>query len=196
MRLVEPDAWTTTPWRNGGGITHEIAREGPPDAFAWRVSVAEVAHSGPFSHFHGVDRYISLVEGDGFALRGPHSWQRTSLIRVGELHRFSGDDATDCHLLGGPVRDFNLMVDRNLFESSCVYAECDPGPNLFRAAGGLLLVFVLDGVAQVDDGGWVSRHSLIISDVDLHLSPTMPTDLLVARLVQRDVPNPGPSQVG
>ena len=185
MRLIEPDAWIAAPWRNGGGVTHEIAREGPPDRFAWRVSVAEVAHSGPFSLFPGVDRVIALVEGDGFSLRGPLPWQRATLIRAGELYAFSGDEPTDCQLLGGPVRDFNLMVDRDRLAVTCELVGCDVSPILLPADGALLLVFVLDGGAAVHDLGWAGRHSLIVSAVDLHLSPTLPTDLLVARLSPR-----------
>ena len=54
-------ALPATPWKNGGGTTQEIA--GWPagaglDAFGWRVSIACIAASGPFSVFAGIDRSI------------------------------------------------------------------------------------------------------------------------------------------
>lgn len=36
--------------------------------FVWRVSVADVAHGGPFSAFEGVERIITVVGGPDMAL--------------------------------------------------------------------------------------------------------------------------------
>src|SRR5665647_2813187 len=53
------------PWRNGGGVTREVVASGgsDPQDFDWRISIADVSQSGPFSAFPGVDRVITLVEG-------------------------------------------------------------------------------------------------------------------------------------
>ena len=54
------------PWKNGGGVTREIAAWPPGsgfDDFAWRVSMAEVREDGPFSNFAGVDRILTVLEG-------------------------------------------------------------------------------------------------------------------------------------
>src|SRR5690349_4472098 len=59
------------PWRNGQGLTTELAHGGPPDDFRWRVSLADVGRSGDFSLFPGIDRTIVLVEGDGMVLHLP-----------------------------------------------------------------------------------------------------------------------------
>ncbi|MFN9927385.1 MAG: HutD family protein, partial [Phenylobacterium sp.] len=50
------------PWKNGGGITRELAVWPPGasfDDFVWRVSMAEVHQDGPFSSFPGVDRILT-----------------------------------------------------------------------------------------------------------------------------------------
>ena len=48
-----------TPWKNGGGLTREVAAF-PANAsmadFDWRISIADVAAAGPFSRFENVDR--------------------------------------------------------------------------------------------------------------------------------------------
>ena len=72
-----PDDYRTMPWKNGAGSTTELVIE-PPGAtlaggFHWRVSMATVAESGPFSSFPGYDRTLLLLEGQGLELEhGPH----------------------------------------------------------------------------------------------------------------------------
>ncbi|MGW4780593.1 HutD/Ves family protein [Streptomyces filamentosus] len=112
-RLFRAQDRTATSWRNGGGVTREVAA-GPAgaglDDFAWRVSLADVAAGGPFSSFPGVDRVITVVEGPGMELTvdgTPHT--------VAEPYApfpFSGDAVTECRLLGGPLVDFNVMTRR------------------------------------------------------------------------------------
>jgi len=61
---------TPVPWRNGGGVTREVVSAGGsgPLSFEWRISIAEVSHAGPFSTFPGVDRIITVIEGEGMDL--------------------------------------------------------------------------------------------------------------------------------
>ena len=96
--------------------TRSGSRFGLGGAFAWRLSIAEVETDGDFSAFPGFARTIMLLEGKGmilgFAGRGaPVAPVR--LERPWRPHRFSGDWSTNCRLIDGGVRDFNLMVDRN-----------------------------------------------------------------------------------
>src|SRR5450830_1793080 len=69
--LIPFASLTPSPWKNGGGSTTEIAVE-PPGAtlhsFEWRLSLASIAHDGPFSHFPGVDRSLALLDGPGLML--------------------------------------------------------------------------------------------------------------------------------
>jgi len=54
MKLIPADAMRRMPWKNGGGVTTEIAiaPEGATlDNFDWRVSTAQVDAAGPFSRF-------------------------------------------------------------------------------------------------------------------------------------------------
>ncbi len=68
MRVVHlaAAARRAVPWKNGGGVTEEIAVY-PSDAgfddFAWRISMARVGQGGPFSRFPGVDRTLAVLEG-------------------------------------------------------------------------------------------------------------------------------------
>ena len=47
---IPATSYRAMPWKNGQGITHEIAREpAAGDSFLWRLSIAEVAADGDFS---------------------------------------------------------------------------------------------------------------------------------------------------
>lgn len=102
-----------TPWKNGGGVTREIAIGGaaePGGGWGWRVSLAEVAQDGPFSPFPDTDRVIAVIDGAGMDLVRPDG----SAIAL-EPYRavgFAGEEPLSGRLRGGPVRDLNAMVRR------------------------------------------------------------------------------------
>jgi environmental stress-induced protein Ves len=109
MRIVTVDALPPTPWKNGGGITRDIARAEDAAGLLWLLSLADVAAAGPFSHFPGLARILTVVSGEGLVLCG---------VPAGELRvaperpvAFSGEAAVDCLLPAGPVRAFNLIYD-------------------------------------------------------------------------------------
>jgi len=113
--LLGPADYRVMPWKNGGGSTTELLIH-PPGAtleggFLWRLSTAEVAVSGPFSPFPGVDRTLMLLAGGGLELdHGGHGLQR--LERPLEPVSFPGEWPTFGRLQDGPCRDFNVMTAR------------------------------------------------------------------------------------
>lgn len=108
MRIIPPDQFLTQPWKNGGGVTHEIARAEEDGALLWRLSIAEVATDGPFSAFPGLTRILTVIEGAGLHLDTPDT--RLDALPLKPV-RFSGDLPIDSQLIDGPVRDFNLIWD-------------------------------------------------------------------------------------
>ncbi|MBT2440102.1 HutD family protein [Streptomyces sp. ISL-36] len=133
-RILRAEERTPAPWKNGGGVTSEVAAhpEGAAlDDFAWRVSVADVAHGGPFSAFEGVERIITVVEGPGMALTV--DGVSHVMDAAYEPFSFSGDAATGCELLDGPIVDFNVMVRRSRmkahvrFERAATSVRASPG---------------------------------------------------------------------
>lgn len=108
-----------TPWKNGGGHTRTLACWPPGadmDNFDWRVSVASVAASGPFSVFVGVERQIMLLDGAGVHLRAQDRSLDVRLDRRWQPLAFAGEAAVDGILLDGAVTDFNLMLRRGRWE--------------------------------------------------------------------------------
>ncbi len=113
FELLTSADYVEVPWRNGRGVTSEVAREPRTgDEFDWRVSMASIVENGPFSNFAGCNRVIVALDGEGFSLVHKEL-ERSALLGSLEPYEFSGDWTTDCQLRGGPVRDFNVITARN-----------------------------------------------------------------------------------
>ncbi len=96
------------PWRNGGGMTRELLRWPDTENWLWRISVAEVASDGAFSHFEGVQRWLAILRGTGVRLTMvDHSIEMT---QFSDVLAFDGGTPVQCNLLQGPVQDLNLML--------------------------------------------------------------------------------------
>lgn len=83
-----------TPWRNGGGMTRELAAWPTQDAWRWRMSVAEVTASGPFSRFEGITRWFAVLKGDGVVLN-VHTPSDSADATAAE-HRLTATDPALC----------------------------------------------------------------------------------------------------
>jgi environmental stress-induced protein Ves len=137
---------TPVPWRNGGGVTREVASGGGtgPQDFDWRVSIAEVGEAGPFSTFPGVDRIITVLDGEGMDLvidgvehvLGPH-----------EPLSFDGASRTECSRLRGPVRDLNVMTRRDRLTASVAIRDLSETRPI--AIEGSQVLVLLTGAAVV-----------------------------------------------
>jgi environmental stress-induced protein Ves len=139
------------PWKNGGGSTTELLVEPPSGSLAsgfhWRVSMAPLESSGPFSSFPGLDRTLLLLEGGGLRVdHGPRG--SATLARPLEACTFPGEWATTGQLLAGPCRDFNVMSDRTKVRHEVYVLR--PGPVLTPLpAGPVVLVFCASGQASI-----------------------------------------------
>ncbi|MCX6106844.1 MAG: HutD family protein [Proteobacteria bacterium] len=107
--------YLSMPWKNGGGRTKQLAifpqSASFADPFLWRLSLAEISLSGPFSTFPGYDRH--LVQVSGGPLRLDHGESGARDLGLEQPYCFSGDLSTSCILQNGPAQDVNLMVRRD-----------------------------------------------------------------------------------
>ena len=111
-------------WRNGAGLTREIARlpEAGPlttdtsrsgDSWAWRVSIADVTSAGDFSLFPEMERVLTVIEGDQIVLKGD-DWEKS--LEKYQPHRFSGEIAVQGILPKGNIRDLNVITRTGSFK--------------------------------------------------------------------------------
>lgn len=114
MRILRAAQRKASPWKNGGGVTWEVAAsraDAPLDDFEWRISIAEVASAGPFSSFPGIDRVLTVIEGRGLSLTVEGLGEAT-LGASSAPYAFPGDAACTASLGDGPIRDLNVMTRR------------------------------------------------------------------------------------
>lgn len=117
MQVLPGSGYRRVPWRNGAGETAEIVlhpADATADAFDWRVSMAPVVADGPFSRFPGIDRILTVIEGDGLAL----AIDGAPPVTLGrEPFAFSGDLPCEARLAAGPIVDLNVMTRRGVWRA-------------------------------------------------------------------------------
>jgi environmental stress-induced protein Ves len=161
---LKPADYRAMPWKNGGGTTTELIAEsaGAADGYDWRLSIASVVQSGPFSDFSGYDRSIMLVEGKGFTLSfaeaGIHH-----LVRSFEPLRFDGAWRTECTLIDGPVKDFNLIARKDVHAVLDVLRIADS--EALIAAAPTTVLHLFHGQVSVADRDLVAGDTLRIDGV-------------------------------
>lgn len=141
MRVLRAADRIAAPWKNGGGVTREVAAFPPGagmDAFAWRVSLADVTADGPFSAFPGVDRVLTVIEGSGLVL--DLDGRLLALGANAPPIAFAGETPVEARLTQGPIRDLNVMVRRGQWRAEVSWFA---GGVLAAPADGPLMVLVL-----------------------------------------------------
>ena len=140
-------------WKNGGGWTTELAASASTvegGNFDWRISIAEIESDGAFSTFPGCDRYIALLDGPGMELQ----FDAAEPVRLDQrlrFVRFDGEAKTFGRLLGGAVRDFNVMVRRDRVRAEVLHRPL-VGPMVFLPeAATAWFVYLVAGQAALKD---------------------------------------------
>lgn len=136
------------PWRNGGGVTREIAVHTDPDApsqILWRVSAATIAAAGPFSRFDGIDRTLAVIDGNGLVLQsGP---DRITLTTDSAPYAFDGERDIFADNIDGPTVDLNVMTLRGTFTHTVTPIRLDAARTHVATADTTILFF--NGAAEV-----------------------------------------------
>jgi environmental stress-induced protein Ves len=135
-------------WKNGGGHTTDLVIEPAGAAWddcLWRISVAEIARSGAFSHLAGLDRLFVPLR-PGLALTIGDATSRS--LGAFEILAFSGDQRTFCAVPDDvserrPALAFNLLWRRGRAKGAL---RCHPGAARFAPlAAGIRLLHVARG---------------------------------------------------
>lgn len=124
VRVLRYADYPVVPWRNGRGVTREVAASAvamastnrdpggddlppvPPPTPAWRISMATVDSEVPFSDFGGRTRLLGVVEGDGLELTV--DGRMSSLRPGGTFGPFAGGAPASARPLGGESLDLGV----------------------------------------------------------------------------------------
>lgn len=115
---LDPAGYRRVPWKNGGGVTIDVAAEYEPGAapggwqgVVWRLSRTRIEQPGPFSDLSGYDRLLAVIDGAGLVLH-PKDRPPIDVRKPLRAVRFAGEWAIDSELTQGPVGVLNLLADR------------------------------------------------------------------------------------
>lgn len=174
ITTLDPQSYRRTPWKNGGGVTIDIADAYRPgaepggwDGMLWRLGRTRIVAPGPFSDLSGYERILTVIGGRGLVLEvadGAALDVRTPLMPV----RFPGEARITSRLEAGPVEVLNLIADRARKIDVAILA----GAATRSLPKGMHVVYALTGPASFEiDGAPQSLsadHALRIdSDADL-----------------------------
>jgi environmental stress-induced protein Ves len=152
-------------WRNGGGSTTQMAVHEHAGHWLWRLSVADVAESGPFSNFAGYRRILAVLDGGGMRLSV--AGQPPVELRRGDApFPFDGGARTHCTLLDGPVKDLNLMVQQGVGEATLEILEADAAVQRTLQSDWVLAFAIAGGFRAVigDTDVWCGSGELLRID--------------------------------
>ena len=182
MTLLRAADRAAVPWKNGGGVTREIAAWPPGSGFedfAWRVSMAEIRVDGPFSTFAGVDRRLAVLEG-GLRLT-VHGAGVFELSPQCAPLAFDGGVLASARLTAGPVLDLNVMTRRGV-----AFARIDQlvSRTELPAAPGARLVFALADDVRVHGAGPVrlDRYDGLLTDARIDIEASAEAQAFVIAL--------------
>ena len=169
-KLLKSKDYRSMPWKNGRGVTLEIARQpAAGQEFAWRLSLAQIAGDCDFSAYPGYRRALVLVTGQCLRLRfRGHGSCLLGPDRRGT--RFQGDWQTHGAVPQGCCTDLSLIVRGGSGERPACIVRA---PRVLRigssrrvtlAAGLHGALFGLDGSVAVTESAGARPRSLRTRD--------------------------------
>ncbi len=158
MRILRAHGHRALPWKNGLGVARIIASQPPEagfDSLSWQIGTTSIEADCPFSSLPGLDRQFTLLEGRGVELHcraaNGNPDLRQTIDRPLEPFAFSGDWRTECRLLGGPVRVFNVLARRGAAASRIAILALEGAITLEARAGEALLAWVASGALDAGE---------------------------------------------
>jgi uncharacterized protein len=157
------------PWRNGGGTTRQVASQ-PGSAqdgnWDWRVSIADVTKAGDFSAFPGMERVLTVVEGELLLLSVDGAERPLEKYRP---FRFPGGASTHASLPTGDIRDLNVITRAGSFKgyTSIIELSKKRAKPIFEGSIGILLQGQAAVAVGTEEPEPLARYDAVVgSDAD------------------------------
>lgn len=167
-------------WRNGLGVSWDIAQDGAGDDFVWRMALARLDADVAFSNYPDVDRIFTVIDGEGLTL----DVEGLGLLAAAKYRpvHFPGDRSTRCRVTSGPCRALNLFLKRGVFAAEVSTTSHAKGDDVF--VPGAALIFLAAGMAGMN-GGTLGRDDSCRTEGPASLRCLADTVLWQARLLPR-----------
>ncbi|MFN8760362.1 MAG: HutD family protein [Tagaea sp.] len=167
---LSPADYVDSPWKNGRGVTTDIAGLYRPGAagrawtdMLWRFGRTPILEDGPYSDLTGFERLQLVVAGNGFRIHTPDGAVHRDMSRAFLPVRYDGATRLAARLIDGPVDTVNLLFRRDDFAGDLRAPAAgeslalEAGTHFVYAAAGPARV-ALDGAAHE----LADRHALRI----------------------------------
>jgi environmental stress-induced protein Ves len=159
------------PWRNGGGVTRQLASH-PKAASAqdgswdWRVSIADVSKAGDYSPFPGMERVLTVIDGELLLLSVDGAEHPLEKYRA---FRFPGGAAAHASLPTGNIRNLNVITRSGSFKgfTSIIELSRKRAKPLFEGQLGILLQGQATASVGPNEPQTLERYDAVVgSDAD------------------------------
>jgi environmental stress-induced protein Ves len=190
MEIIRYAGLKPQPWPNGGGVTREVAAfhsssaetgaaaaagaapavPGQDAGWQWRVSIADVSKAGTFSPFPGMDRLLTVIDGDLLLLNVDGVEHPLEKYRP---FRFSGDAASSSTLPTGDVRTLNVITRSGAFKgyTSIVELSKKRAHPVFEGQLGILLQGQATVSPDIAVAGSGAEHDPLLASGELPAGP-------------------------
>lgn len=152
------------PWKNGGGLTREIAvafSDEEAEHVLWRVSLATIDRDGPFSEFRGYDRTIVALDAGPVELDVDG---KLVVLERGRPHEFRGEAQVACRLCGSATRDLNAMTLRDTFVHDVEIVTS--AQRFVLDDDEIAFVYAIDGAAAVENTPCEAGDTIWLQEAD------------------------------
>jgi len=191
FRHLTPADYRVMAWANGRGQTVELIRlEDDGGRLRLRLSIADVTEAGAFSVLPGIDRVLTLIEGDGFDLDFGGAAAACTALPLQPI-AFAGDWSTSAVNLRGASQDFNVMTPHGrdqvtverLPAGLSAWPASDNRADADAAADALTAIYVVRGTALVDTLGLrLTAGDLLLVEAAAALAVDVGGTVLAVRL--------------
>jgi environmental stress-induced protein Ves len=185
VEVLGYDGLPSLPWKNGAGQTKEVARsplESTSENFDWRLSIAVIQQSGPFSAYPGVERtLVNCGEGSvDLDING-------SIVQLKKYEQaaFHGTDNVYATLRHGPTHDLNLMTRNSTCTGEIRIHSLNGRVDVWDP--GLQALVVLAGRVEVDGVALAQLDSIVRSGAD---APIVFDNAVIAVIMVRPLQMP------
>ncbi len=188
MRILRASDYKRMPWKNGGGLTREVFvkwSDASQTSWDWRISIADVEQSGPFSEFQGIDRSIAVLDGRGIKLNLPNG-QMETLDQSTDPFAFAGELDVLCECLAGPTTDLNVMTARRSHRHSLRKFHLTTSTTIALGTGWNALI-ANTALAMLHDEKQVGLHRMdTVIDIgnSIEVTPVTKGDVFVLNVIE------------
>lgn len=193
MKLLRASEHKAMPWKNGLGVTHEVALE-PCNIdgaqFLWRVSLATIKGSGPFSAFPGIDRSIAALKGNTVKLIVDGQLS-AELKALGSPFSFQGESIVEAINDGGETTDLNIMTLRHHASHVMKCLDLKSNPSIIGEHDLSVIVFTEQTQYSIENTHFKAEAFDVLANVSRGDTVQITTgDAAVAYLIGIDFPEP------